>query len=272
MPSVFRKQCLLNEPGRRKSESMASLVGEVLFENLLLESDDEEDTIQGDEQTPDDASDTSADWDQAIQSFGARIDWQDAMRSLTMTAAHLLNLEKEIFDLACDVVAFVEPGSSLEAKTFEVTMTSLHPSASMDPDAVADLAVDEILQLTLYIPHMRLVSEIMTLKEQLARDNWSCRDEHQDKDNDECAVVDEEELEARGKLIYNIAAIASKAGHLENLISIILPKWRWMMADSIRFGKDAQKTAILDQFVDSILRWALDYASWSKTFLCDGDI
>ncbi|TLD28810.1 hypothetical protein PspLS_04140 [Pyricularia sp. CBS 133598] len=267
MPSVLRKQILLDEPVRRKSESMASEVDEVLFENLLLESDDDdEETVQGDEQ------DADADWDQATQSFSTRIDWQGAMQSLTMTAAHVLNLEKEIFDVTRDITSFVAPGSSLESKTFEVPMSPLHASAAMEPNAVAYLTVDELLQLTLHIPHMRLLSEIITLKEKLGQSDWSCCDEHQGKDNDECAVVDEEELEAREKLIYNIAVIASKAGHLEDLMSIILPKWRWMMADTVTFGKDTHKAAILDQFVDSVLRWAIDYAARSETFLCDDDI
>lgn len=270
MPSVLSKQCLLEESGRRKSESMVSEVDEVLFENLFLESDDDDkDTVQDDEQTPDDASDTDADWDQATQSFSTRVDWQGAMQSLTMTAAHVLNLEKEIFDIARDITNFVQPGSSLESKTFEVPMSPLHPSAAMEPDALAYLTVDELLQLTVYIPHMRLLSEIMALKEKLAESDWTCCDEHQDKNSDECVVVDEEELEARERLTYNIAVIASKAGHLEDLISIILPKWRWMMTDTVTFSKDAQKAAILDQFVDGVLRWAMDYAARSETFLCD---
>ncbi|KAI6381666.1 hypothetical protein MCOR25_001135 [Pyricularia grisea] len=272
--SALKKQCLLEEPGRRKSESMALDVDEVLFENILLESDDDDqDTVQGDEQDPEDASDSDAYWDQATQTFSTRIDWQGAMQSLTMTAAHVLNLEKEIFDVSRDITAFVEPGSSLEAKTFEVPMSPLHPSAAVEPDAVAYLTVEELLQLTLYIPHMRLLSEIMKLKEHLAENDWSCCDDHRDQDNDECVVIiDEEEFEAREKLIYNIAVIASKAGHLEDLISIILPKWRWMMADTVTFGKDIQKAAILDQFVDSILRWAIDYAARSEAFLSDDDI
>lgn len=257
------------EPGNFDHGNMSSDMAEPPSEHLSSTGDDDthqDASIASQDQGRVSQSSSSQPEQQAVAPLERRptpsssLDLNGAMQSLTTTVVRALNLERDMFDLVRDVTVFAASADSLASLTFEVGMgphsrAAASPSSSSPTaDAIAHLAVYEILQLMLRCPHARLLTQTAMFKEQLV-DRLQRSEDHVDA---QCAVVDDEDDEIEAQLVHNIALLGAGVRHLEDLVTVVLPKWRRMMTMAIPAGRDRQKVAILSHFVGSILLWAKD--------------